>query len=836
MVSIRVWVCVAVLLLYTAVSTLAQQSTTATANAIVPTLANFSGILTDSHGKPLTGIVGVSFYFYNDQQGGAPLWMETQNIQPDKTGHYSVVLGSTSSQGLPTYLFVSGEARWLGVQAQGQVEQPRIMLLSVPYALKAGDAETLGGKPASAYALAGAPAVLTQATSGQVASGAAGASSASEVEPMMPSCNSVTSDGTAKANALAKFTGACNVEGSGISESSSGNVGIGGTAPSGNKLYITNSATNFGTAWVQQNFFNTTATKNGTNYGLAMDMNLTNMTIPAGVTDNGYRLALLGRGYAGTAGFAGTLAQQYGVFGYAGILQATSGAKVVNATAGQFQIFNEQPGTTIANAYGVYISNASIKGTITNRYDLYASSANAKNYFAGNVGIATTNPTATLEVNGTAKFDGLVSFGSGQSFPGTATLGSNRFTGSQTVNGNLSATGVVTGSSYQIGSNLFAFGSYANANTFLGFAGNTTMTGAGNTASGENALSSDTIGMRNSAAGAFALSQNAVGSGNTASGYEALGSNVGDDAGDGSYNVAMGSGALYNNNGAGGEGFNGSFNTAIGANAASSNTAGGYNTASGYEALQQNTTGSNNTASGVYALWSNSTGISNTADGMYALRSNSTGSYNTAVGYLADVPLGSNLSNATAIGAYAQVTQSNALVLGCASGINFCPAAVSVGIATTAPTNVFTIGQGAGHAIADGWDTYSSRRWKTNVQTLRGALGKVEQLRGVSYDLETNGKHEVGVIAEEVGAVVPEVVTWEKNGKDARSVDYTRLTALLIEATKEQQREIQAQQAVLETQAAAIRDLKSELRATRQSLQKVKAQRAAAQPTLVAAK
>jgi hypothetical protein len=51
------------------------------------------------------------------------------------------------------------------------------------------------------------------------------------------------------------------------------------------------------------------------------------------------------------------------------------------------------------------------------------------------------------------------------------------------------------------------------------------------------------------------------------------------------------------------------------------------------------------------------------------------------------------------------------------------------------------------------------------------------------------GKHEIGVIAKEVGAVVPEVVSYEENGKDARGVDYSRLTALLIEALKQQQRE-----------------------------------------------
>jgi len=67
-------------------------------------------------------------------------------------------------------------------------------------------------------------------------------------------------------------------------------------------------------------------------------------------------------------------------------------------------------------------------------------------------------------------------------------------------------------------------------------------------------------------------------------------------------------------------------------------------------------------------------------------------------------------------------------------------------------------------------------------------------------------------------------------------VDYSRLTALLIEAAKEQQREFQRQQAVLRAQAAAARNLKAELRATRQTLQKVKAQLATAQPALVAAR
>jgi hypothetical protein len=53
-------------------------------------------------------------------------------VNPDKTGHYTVMLGSTTTQGLPSEVFASGEARWLEVQAQGQVEQPRTLLMSYP--------------------------------------------------------------------------------------------------------------------------------------------------------------------------------------------------------------------------------------------------------------------------------------------------------------------------------------------------------------------------------------------------------------------------------------------------------------------------------------------------------------------------------------------------------------------------------------------------------------------------------------------------------------------------------------------------------------------------------
>jgi phage head maturation protease len=91
----------------------------------------------------------------------------------------------------------------------------------------------------------------------------------------------------------------------------------------------------------------------------------------------------------------------------------------------------------------------------------------------------------------------------------------------------------------------------------------------------------------------------------------------------------------------------------------------------------------------------------------------------------------------------------------------------------------------------------SSRRWKTNVRPLNG-LSLVEQLRGVRYEWIEDGTSDVGVIAEEVGAVVPEVVTYAPNGVDAESVHYAKLVALLIEAVNEQQAQIEADRALLQ--------------------------------------
>jgi hypothetical protein len=80
----------------------------------------------------------------------------------------------------------------------------------------------------------------------------------------------------------------------------------------------------------------------------------------------------------------------------------------------------------------------------------------------------------------------------------------------------------------------------------------------------------------------------------------------------------------------------------------------------------------------------------------------------------------------------------------------------------------------------------SDEKLKENVITIENALEKVLSLRGVEYDRIDSGDHQIGVIAQEVEKVVPAVVY----GDEIKSVAYSNLVGLLIEAIKEQQKEI----------------------------------------------
>ena len=88
----------------------AQQTSTTS----VPNLIRYSGTLQDTHRAVPSGApLGVMFSIYKQQDGGAAVWLETQNVTPDSNGQYSVVLGSTTATGLPDDLFSQQEQRWL---------------------------------------------------------------------------------------------------------------------------------------------------------------------------------------------------------------------------------------------------------------------------------------------------------------------------------------------------------------------------------------------------------------------------------------------------------------------------------------------------------------------------------------------------------------------------------------------------------------------------------------------------------------------------------------------------------------------------------------------------
>jgi hypothetical protein len=195
-------------------------------SGVVPRLVNFLGKATDAQGKAISGIAGATFAIYKKESEGSPLWIETQNLTAGAKGNYTVQLGITKPDGLPLDLFSSGEARWLGVTINGGSEQPRVLLLSVPYALKAADAETIGGLPASAFVLA-APASVAVASSANANPAASSASS-----PPPASSNVTTTGGTA--NALPLWTTATNIQSSAITQSGGGStakVGINTTKP-----------------------------------------------------------------------------------------------------------------------------------------------------------------------------------------------------------------------------------------------------------------------------------------------------------------------------------------------------------------------------------------------------------------------------------------------------------------------------------------------------------------------------------------------------------------------------------------------------------------------------
>ncbi|HET8922238.1 MAG TPA: hypothetical protein VFN26_04495 [Candidatus Acidoferrum sp.] len=340
----------------------------------VPRLVKFAGTLRDELGKPRTGVVGVTFAVYKEQEGGAALWLETQNMELDEQGHYTVLLGATKSEGLPLELFTAGEPRWLGVQVNlpKEVEQARVLLVSVPYALKAADAETLGGKPLSSFVLAPAS-----------SAGVVGVGTALNPAGTAP-IGAATIGGGGTQNFVAKFdaTGA-NVINSSLFDN--GLVGIGTTNPQASlDVQLTTGSAS--------NALNSTITLNNSSPITGSVLSAFKMTLVDASTASNLSKQPARFVYVRDAAATG------GVTAFDSIMTATSFLSA--DTPYQLRGVNiEGPtlatGKTLSNFSGLYIGSPSGAGAVTNKFALVTEPN------AGNVGIGTPSPASKLEVDAT---------------------------------------------------------------------------------------------------------------------------------------------------------------------------------------------------------------------------------------------------------------------------------------------------------------------------------------------------------------------------------------------------------------------------------------------------
>ncbi len=328
---------------------------------------------------------------------------------------------------------------------------------------------------------------------------------------------------------------------------------------------------------------------------------------------------------------------------------------------------------------------------------------------------------------------------------------------------------------------------------------------------------------------------------NTAVGYQAINSG----SSSGGFNVAVGYQSMVaNTTGAGNSSFGygslaanttGGNNFAGGLNSLLSNTTGGSNTAVGRDALGSNTTASNNTAVGYQAGYGNTVGIGNVHIGYQAGYTNGAGNnYNTFVGYLAGYAAARVSGNAlnTAIGYAAGTALTNGYYntfIGPASG-----SAVTTGYNNTiiggfsgnqggldirALNNYIVLSDGDGNPrfywngstwyytnLSSGagtnalkWNTTtgaitfdtSSARYKDNIRDSVYGLNHVMQMRSTQFEYKDTGRSDVGLIAEELQPIIPELVGVNKDGQ-ADSVSYDRMVSVLVKAIQELKAEFDA--------------------------------------------
>src|SRR6476660_6492720 len=342
------------------------------------------------------------------------------------------------------------------------------------------------------------------------------------------------------------------------------------------------------------------------------------------------------------------------------------------------------------------------------------------------------------------------------------------------------------------------------------------------TAAGTKALFSLTTGSANTAVGWYSLETVTTGSFNTGVGAGTLVLNSGDQ------NTATGVAALLLNT-------TGGFNTALGTASLVYNDTGSYNTAIGDRALFNNTTGDHNTAVGTAglgggpALFNNTIGRFNTAVGGAALASNTEGGDNTAVGAgaLAD-NIDGDENVAVGLNALNNSTGNNNVALGNYAGFGATTGSNNVYIGyqiegTAGESNACYIGSIFNQTSMGGSPVYvdansklgtltSSKRFKENIEPMDKASDALFALKPVTFrykkEIDPAGKSQLGLVAEEVEKVNPDLVVHDKEGKPY-SVRYDQVNAMLLNEFLKEHRKVEMQEQKLREQGVINAELKS---------------------------
>lgn len=265
-----------------------------------------------------------------------------------------------------------------------------------------------------------------------------------------------------------------------------------------------------------------------------------------------------------------------------------------------------------------------------------------------------------------------------------------------------------------------------------------------------------------------------------------------------SNNIALGEGAMMEST---------AFSdTAVGFDALFGDS-GGRNTAVGSVALSANFSGSANTAVGASALAQSGFGSENTALGEEALANNLDGNFNVAIGYQAANNVLSGNSNNIHIGSLGSLNDNGTVRIGTTgSQTSFFVAGVR-GV-TTANNDALPVMIDSNGQLGT---VSSSRRFKEDIQDMREASAGLMQLRPVTFRYQkpfADGSKPIqyGLIAEDVAAVYPDLVTYTPDGQ-VEAVKYQVLDAMLLNEVKRQQDEIRTLQDRLAKMEAALASL-----------------------------